>query len=110
MLDSISYDFHPCIRSRHHSICKQRWYLLGSITFLSFDTRAFILYNREYSSQTLVYLTTALRDPILAVLADDQLDLEIEPTMIWSRYHSRHSFVLCLRLQSSIHTFVAMFV
>lgn len=48
-------------------------------------TKLFVLYVRVYSADALTFLNTALREPLLAVLADDDLDLEIEPTMVWSR-------------------------
>ncbi len=40
---------------------------------------------REYVPACAVYLQAVLREPILAVLADDDLDLEIDPVIVWSR-------------------------
>ncbi len=59
---------------------------LGWSTACLHPSRAFVLYCKEYAAfQSSVYLTKALLEPIMNVLADDQLDLEIEPTVIWSR-------------------------
>ena len=33
----------------------------------------------------MLYLVSALRGPLLSVLGDDDLDLEIEPTVVWSK-------------------------
>ena len=55
-------------------------YLRGSSAF----TRMILLYCREYTPKGPLYLIAALRDPILGMLGDDDLDLEIDPTVIWS--------------------------
>eukprot|EP00051_Salpingoeca_urceolata_P012568 m.155433 g.155433 ORF g.155433 m.155433 type:complete len:1144 (+) comp17530_c0_seq1:324-3755(+) len=48
-------------------------------------TKAFMIYAKSKMFSGTLFLVTALRDPLLAVLADDDLDLEIDPTVVWSR-------------------------
>ena len=55
-------------------------YLRGSSAF----TRMILLYCREYTPKGPLYLIAALREPVLTMLGDDDLDLEIDPTVIWS--------------------------
>ena len=55
-------------------------YLRGSSAF----TRMILLYCREYTPKGPLFLIAALREPVLTVLGDDDLDLEIDPTVIWS--------------------------
>ena len=44
----------------------------------------FVIYGTE-SLQGCTYLRIALRDIVMDILGDDELDLEIEPTLLWSR-------------------------
>ena len=62
-----------------------------------------MLYTKEHAKhQSTVYLTIALFEPIMTVLADDQLDLEVEPTMFWSRYITSHMHVICIITPASL--------
>eukprot|EP00050_Salpingoeca_kvevrii_P017302 m.63829 g.63829 ORF g.63829 m.63829 type:complete len:893 (+) comp7484_c0_seq1:1995-4673(+) len=60
---------------------KPAYFLRSSSLF----TRVFMIYTGQCNHLTTTYLTRALREPIMAVLADDDLDLEVEPTLVWSR-------------------------
>jgi len=48
-------------------------------------TRFFMLYAREYSFKGHTFLIAALRDPILAVLADDDLEIEFDPILVYNK-------------------------
>eukprot|EP00053_Salpingoeca_punica_P015503 m.143164 g.143164 ORF g.143164 m.143164 type:complete len:929 (+) comp16734_c0_seq2:49-2835(+) len=51
----------------------------------SLFSRLFMIYLKDPSLDANTYLIASLREPIMMVLADDDLDLEIEPTNLWSR-------------------------
>jgi hypothetical protein len=51
----------------------------------SLFTHAFVGYCKEVSLYGNFFLIHALRNAVLGVLADDDLDLEVEPTLVWSR-------------------------
>jgi hypothetical protein len=44
-----------------------------------------MIYLKDPSLDANTYLVASLREPIMMVLADDDLDLELEPTSLWSR-------------------------
>lgn len=48
-------------------------------------TRFFMLYSKEYSFKGYTFLVSSLRDPVLEVLANDDMDLDFEPLQAWNR-------------------------
>lgn len=44
-----------------------------------------MLYSKEYSFQGGLFLQSALKDPILSVMASDDIDLEFEPLLVYKR-------------------------
>lgn len=44
-----------------------------------------MLYANEYSFQGSLFLVSALKDPILSVMASDDVDLEFEPLLVYKR-------------------------
>eukprot|EP00039_Didymoeca_costata_P011494 m.161865 g.161865 ORF g.161865 m.161865 type:complete len:870 (-) comp15192_c0_seq20:1020-3629(-) len=55
--------------------------LRGSSPF----TRVATLYCKEYTPGGLTFLICALRDPVLTILGDDGLDVEMDALAIWNR-------------------------
>ena len=44
-----------------------------------------MLYSKEYSFKGYTFLVSSLRDPVLEVLANDDMDLDFEPLQAWNR-------------------------
>jgi hypothetical protein len=44
-----------------------------------------MLYSKEFSFQGSLFLQSALKGPILSVMASDDIDLEFEPLLVYKR-------------------------
>lgn len=77
-------------------------YIPARLPIIHTSQRSMFSVQCNESLGSLLFLKLALHDVLMDVLADDELDLEIEPTILWSRYCFYLHFIISSFQQSSV--------